>query len=76
MPVRAHVLHVDRRAHDLHVVERELRALGDDLAVHGDERAAVVVEAVAVAALLVRVEVDAAGLMGAVSDGGGKRGGV
>lgn len=53
---------MDSGGDDLDVVERKLRALGDDAAVEGDEGAAVVVEAVAVAALLVRVQVQAAGL--------------
>lgn len=53
---------MDSGGDDLDVVERELRALGDDAAVEGDEGAAIVVEAVAVAALLVSVQVQAAGL--------------
>jgi len=53
---------VDRRADDLDVGERELGALGEDDAVRDDKGAAVIVEPVAVAALLVGVEVDAAEL--------------
>lgn len=48
-------LQVDRGRDDFDVVEGELGALGDDLAVEGDEGAAVVVQAVAVTALLVGV---------------------
>lgn len=58
----AHFLDVHSGGDDLDVVERELRALSDDLAVEADERAAVVVETVAVASLLVRVEVDTTSL--------------
>lgn len=60
--VRAHILYVDRRSDDLNVLERELRALCDDVPICRDQRAAVVVKPVAVAALLVRVKVDAADL--------------
>ena len=63
-PMCTYVLDVDRRGHDLDVVQAELRALRDDLAVQRDHRAAVVVQAIAVAALLVRVQVDAAELQG------------
>ncbi|KAI3479823.1 hypothetical protein L1887_58119 [Cichorium endivia] len=60
--VRAHIVQIHRRRDDLHIVERELRALRDDDAVDRDERAAIVVEPVAVAALLVGVQIDAAQL--------------
>jgi len=60
--VRPDALQVDRGGDNFNVVQGELGALGDDLAVEGDERAAVVVESVAIAALLVGVEVETAGL--------------
>ena len=60
--VRADVLDVDCRGDYFDVLERELGALGDDAAVDDDEGAAVVVEAISVAPLLVRVEVYASKL--------------
>jgi hypothetical protein len=60
--VGTHVLDVDRRRDDLDVREGELRALRDDASVKRDHGAAVIVQPVAVAALLVRVEVHAAQL--------------
>ena len=60
--VRTHILQVDRRSDDLDVLERELRALGDDAAVHDDHGATVVVEAVPIAPLLVCIEVYASEL--------------
>ena len=41
-----------------HFAQRELAALSDDLAIDGDHRTAVVVDAVAVTALLVGQQVD------------------
>lgn len=58
----ADFLNVDRGRDDLDVVERELRALRHDLAVDRDERAAVVVESITIASLLVCVEVYSSGL--------------
>jgi hypothetical protein len=55
-------LQVDGRGNDLDIIEGELGALSDDLTVQGDEGAAVVVKAVAVAALLVGIKVETAGL--------------
>ena len=60
--VRTHVLDIDRRGDDLNIREGELRALCDDTPVERDHRAAIIVQPVAVAALLVRVEVHAAQL--------------
>ncbi len=57
--VRTHVLDVDRSGDDLHVREGELRALSDDAPVECYHRAAIVIQPVAVASLLVRVEVHA-----------------
>lgn len=58
--MRAHLLNVDRGNDDFYVVEGKLGALSNDVAVQSDEGAAVVVESITVAALLVRVEVDPA----------------
>jgi hypothetical protein len=66
--VSTHFLDVDSGGNDLDVVERELRALSDDLAIEADEGAAVIVETVAVASLLVGVEVDTTGLDGEGSE--------
>jgi hypothetical protein len=60
--VCAYILDVDCRGDDLDVREGELRALSDDTPVKRDHRAAVVVQPVAVAAALVRVEVHPAEL--------------
>jgi hypothetical protein len=60
--VRPDALKVDGRGNDFDVVEGELGTLSDDLTVEGDERTAVVVKAVAVAALLIGVKVETAGL--------------
>ena len=60
--VRAHVLDVNGRSDHLYVVQRELRALRHYPPVHDNHRAAVVVQPVAVASLLVCVQVDTAGL--------------
>ena len=60
--VGADPLQVDGGADDFDVVERELGTLRDHLTVQGDEGAAVVVQPVAVATLLVRVEVQPARL--------------
>lgn len=60
--MRSDLLDVNGGNDDFYVVEGELGALGDDVAVQSDEGAAVVVESVAVAALLVGVEVDTTGL--------------
>src|SRR6266436_5216390 len=62
--VRTHVLDVDRRGDDFYVCEGELRALGDDAPIERYHRAAIVVQPVAVASLLVRVKVHAAELHG------------
>ena len=58
--VAPHVLQVHRRRHNLDIPERELRALRHNLSVHPNHRTAVVVEPVAVAALLVGIQIDAA----------------
>lgn len=60
----AYSVQVDGGGDDFNVAEGELGALSDDDSVDGDEGGAVVVESVAVAALLVRVEVDPADLRG------------
>ena len=60
--VRAHVLDVNGRSDDFYVVQRELRALCDHPPVHDDHRAAVVVQPIAIAPLLVSVQVNPAGL--------------
>lgn len=60
--VGTYVLDIDGRGDHLDVLQRKLRALRDDAPVDDDHRASVVVQAVAVAALLVRVQVDAASL--------------
>lgn len=56
--VRTDILKVNSRRNYLDVVQRELRSLGNDLAVDGYHCTAVVVEPIAVTALLVRVKVD------------------
>jgi hypothetical protein len=61
-PVRTHVLDVNRCTHNLNIVERELRALRDNVPVDRDERATIVVKPVAVAALLIGVKIYAAEL--------------
>ena len=60
--VSSDFLNVYSRGDDLDVVQRELRALRYDFAVQADESAAVVVQPVTVAALLIRVEVDSTSL--------------
>jgi hypothetical protein len=60
--VRTHVFDVDRSGDDLYVREGELRALSDNAPVERYHRAAIVIQPVAVASLLVRVEVHAAEL--------------
>lgn len=60
--VCTNVFEVDGRCYYFDVVQRELRTLSDDFAVNDDESTAVVVEAIAVATLLVRVEIDASEL--------------
>ena len=60
--VRTHVLNVDRGRDDLYVREGELRALSDDAPVERYHRAAIVIQPVTVASLLVRVEVHTAEL--------------
>ena len=56
--VRAYVLDVDRRSDNLDVLKGELRALRNDTAVDDDHSAAVIVKSVAVATLLIGVQVD------------------
>ena len=60
--VRTYVLDVDCRGDNLHVCEGELRTLRNDASVERYHRAAVIVQPVAVASLLIRVEVHAAEL--------------
>jgi hypothetical protein len=60
--VGADFLDVNGRDNNFDVVERKLGTLSDDFAVERDEGASVVVESITVAALLICVEVDAAGL--------------
>ena len=60
--VRSHVLNIDRGGDYLYVREGELRALSDNAPVECYHRAAIVIQPVAVASLLVRVEVHAAEL--------------
>ena len=60
--VRPHGLEIERGGRNFHLVERELAALGDDTPVERDERRAVVVQSLAIAALLVGVEVDSSQL--------------
>jgi hypothetical protein len=66
--VRADLLNINRGRHDLDVVEAELRALRNDGPVERDHRAAIVVQPVAVAALLVRIQVHAAKLLRRLAD--------
>lgn len=66
--VRAHIFEVYRGGDHFDVIERELRALADNVAVDDDQGTAVVIEAVAVTALLVGVEVDAAELVATDSE--------
>lgn len=66
-PVGTNVFKVNGGCHDLDVVEGELGALCNNFPVHSNHGAAVVVQAVAVAALLVRVQVDSSELTNAVS---------
>lgn len=61
------------RARSYHVVQRELRALGEDAAVHGYQGAAVVVEPVPVAALLIGQQVNPA-VLGNAGDSDGQLG--
>ena len=56
--VSTDVLEVECGGDDLDVVQTELGALRDNLAITGNHGAAVVVKAVAVASLLIRVQVD------------------
>jgi hypothetical protein len=72
--VRTHVLDVDRSGDDLYVREGELRALSDDATVERYHRAAIVIQPVAVASLLVRVEVHAAELRLSETEEGGLAG--
>lgn len=51
------VLDVNGSSDDLDIVERELGALGHDVAVHRDHWAAIVVESVAITPLLICVQV-------------------
>lgn len=60
--MRTHILDVDRSRDHLHVRKGELRALSDNAPVERYHRAAIIVQPVAVASLLVRVEVHAAEL--------------
>jgi hypothetical protein len=62
--VRTHILDVDRSGDDLYVREGELRALSDNAPVERYHRAAIIIQPVAVASLLVRVEIHAAELHG------------
>lgn len=66
------ILQIDRGSDDFYVFQAELCALRDHGPVDADEGTPVVVEPVTVAALLVRVEVDAARLEGSwqISDFG------
>ena len=66
--VRTHIGEVDGRRDDIDVLEAELVALRDDLAVERDQGAAVVVHAIAIAAALIRVEVHTAELEGRLPD--------
>ncbi len=55
--VCSYVLYVDCRCHNFYVIQRELRALGNDFAVDRNERASIVVEAIAVTPLLIGIQV-------------------
>jgi hypothetical protein len=60
--VRADCLKVKGSRDDFDIVERELAALRNDLAVECDEGGTIVVESVSVATLLIGVKVDSAEL--------------
>jgi hypothetical protein len=51
--VSAYSLEIECCGDDLDVVERELRALGYDLAVHDNHTATVVIQTIAITALLI-----------------------
>jgi hypothetical protein len=55
--VGANVLNVDSCSDDLDVSQRELGSLGDDTAVHCNEGAAIVVQSISIATLLVSVQI-------------------
>jgi hypothetical protein len=54
----ANVLDVNCRRHNLDIVEGKLRALGNDAAIQSNEGTTIVIETVAIAALLIRVQVN------------------
>lgn len=56
--MRSHFLDIDRRCYDFDVVERELRALSNNHSIDGDEGTPVVIESIAVAPLLIRIEIN------------------
>ena len=60
--MRTHVLDVDRSRDHLHICEGELRALSDNASVERYHRAAIVIQPIPIASLLIRVEVHAAEL--------------
>jgi hypothetical protein len=57
-PVATHILDVNSGSNDLYVVQRELRTLRDHFSVDGNHRTAVIIKPIAVAALLIRVQID------------------
>jgi hypothetical protein len=56
--VRTHLLQIYRSCNDFDVVETELRALSYDLSIHQDHGAPIKIHSIAVAALLVCIEID------------------
>lgn len=59
----SYIVQVDSRTDHLNVLQAELRALSYQSSVTGDQRAAIVVQPVSVASLLVGVEIDSAQLL-------------
>lgn len=53
------IIEIQRTSNDLHVIQGELTSLSDDAAIEGDQGAAIIVESIAIAALLIGIEVDA-----------------
>lgn len=58
----SNLFNVNSCRHNLHIVERELGSLGDNIAIDNDHRTPVVVQSIAVAALLICIEIDASAL--------------
>lgn len=64
----ADVLDINSRGNHFDIVQRELTALRNDMAIDGDHGTTVVVEPVTIASLLVGIEVNATELQFEVSD--------